>query len=91
LQTALIYQEHLTIEKENKKLKRKHSYKINQSYLLSAFKELSIRLFLMPRIHEALIGFLQIVKCTTEIIRPDRNFKRRHNPRTKFTMNYKRP
>jgi len=91
LQSALVHGEQQDLDKKNDQSQRKHASKINRSYIISAFKELPVRIFLHSTLRRALNAFLQLVRNTTEIIRPNRKFKRRHNPRTKFSMNYKRP
>lgn len=90
LQSALVFGQQQSIEHDYDPSQRKYQNKINRSYLVTAFKEMPIRLFLKSAFRKALDAFWQIVKATTEIIRPNRKFKRRRNPRTKFSMNYKR-
>lgn len=89
LQSTLVHAQQSSIEDDS--TNRKYQNKINRSYLITAFKELPFRLFLQSTYKRALDAFLLLVRSTTEIIRPDRKFKRRPNPRTKFSMNYKRP
>lgn len=89
LQSTLVHAPQSSIEENSRD--RKYRHKLNRSYLITAFKKLPFRLFLQLTYKRALEAFLLLVRNTTEIIRPDRKFKRRPNPRTKFTMNYKRP
>ena len=68
----------------------KYQQKINRTNALSMTREICIGLFLKKLIKRALKAFDNIVKATTEIIRPGRKNERKQHLRRLYHMNYKR-
>lgn len=68
---------------------RKHRYKINRTNALSLVREVCSKLFITKMVTAALITFDNILKATTEIIRPNRKFPRKKLRKRPPYMNYK--
>jgi hypothetical protein len=68
---------------------RKHCHKVNRTNALAMFKEIVGRVFIGKIIDRALTAFDKIMKATTELIRPDRKFKRKKIKKKPPSMNYK--
>ncbi len=68
----------------------KHDQKINRTNAISMTQEILIGIFIRKQIKKAFVAFDKIVESTREIIRPNRNVKRKHRPKKLYSMNYKR-
>jgi hypothetical protein len=68
---------------------RKRSQKINRTYALATFMDLSIPIFIKRKFEEGLKVFDELVYKTREIIRPDRVVPRKKKPKRPYHMNYK--
>jgi hypothetical protein len=69
---------------------RKHPYQINRTNAISMIREMVINLFLKRTVTNALNAFDNILKATTEIIRPNRKVPRKKLKKKPPSMNYKR-
>lgn len=78
------------VRKENENSKRKYKRKINRTSALANLRDILINVFLKNNYQRALIAFDNIVSKTTEIIRNGRSFVRKHKPKKRFYMNYKK-
>jgi len=68
---------------------RKHPHQINRTNALSMIREMAINLFLKTMITNTLNAFDNILKATTEIIRPNRKVPRKKLKKKAPAMNYK--
>ncbi len=69
---------------------KKYEQKINRTQAYSTTSSISIGLFLKNLVKPALKAFDEIVRRTTEIIRPGRKFPRNKKVKRPYYMNYKR-
>jgi len=69
---------------------RKYDQKINRTNAISMTREILVGVFLKNKIKAALMAFDDLVKRTREIIRPNRNVKRKKKPNKSYSINYKR-
>ena len=78
------------VRKETEKAKQpKHRRQINRTNALAMCREMWARIWIRPKIIAALDSFDKILKKTCEIIRPNRKFKRKHQPKKPPSMEYK--
>jgi hypothetical protein len=68
---------------------RKHRHKVNRTNALAMFKEIVGKVFIGKIIDRAITAFDKIMQATTELIRPDRKFKRKKIKKKPPSMNYK--
>ena len=69
---------------------RKHPRQINRTNALAMIREMAISLFLKRVVTNVLNAFDDILKATTEIIRPNRKVTRKKLKKKAPAMNYKR-
>lgn len=69
---------------------RKHSQKINRTSALDMLHNILIPSFLKNQFKEAIKAFDHIAFNTREIVRPNRSNPRKHKPKRKYYMAYKR-
>lgn len=69
---------------------RQHPRQINRTNALAMIREMSINLFLKRIVTNALNAFDDILKATTEIVRPNRKVTRKKLKKKAPAMNYKR-
>jgi len=69
---------------------RKHPHQINRTNSLAMVRELAIVLFLKGMLKDTLNAFDNILKKTTEIVRPNRKVQRKKIKKKAPSMNYKR-
>lgn len=69
---------------------RKRDQKINRTCAISATQDVLVGLFIKKQFLVAMKAFDQIVYRTREIIRPNRTMERKHRPKKRYSMNYKR-
>lgn len=67
----------------------KHKQKINRTSAFSMLRNISVGLFIKPKIKQVITAFDKIIYNTTEIIRPNRENQRKKRPRRHYYMNYK--
>jgi hypothetical protein len=77
------------LKKEFQQNDRQHPQKINRTNALAMVKEIYSKVFLNKTIKQALEAFDKIVSATSEIVRPNRKFERRHIKKKPPSMNYK--
>lgn len=77
------------IRQEQQDSTRKHQHKINRTNALSMVKEILVKVFIHKMIKPAIKAFDNILMATTEIIRPNRKFKRNKLKKKPPAMNYK--
>lgn len=77
------------IREEQQQSNRKHQHKINRTNALSMIKEMVAKVFINKIIQPALKALDNILKTTTEIVRPGRNFERKKLKKKPPAMNYK--
>jgi hypothetical protein len=68
---------------------RKHPQKINRTYALATFMDMSILIFIKRKFEEGLKAFDELVYKTREIIRPNRTVPRKKKPKRPYHMNVK--
>ena len=69
---------------------RKHDQKINRTSALDMLHNILIPSFIKNKFNQAIKAFDQVVYNTRELVRPDRSNPRKHKPKRKYYMNYKR-
>ena len=77
------------IKREVEDSQRKYDNKINRTNALSMFREIASPVFIKKIIKPALLAFDDILKATTEIIRPNRKVPRKKIKKKPPSMNYK--
>ena len=77
------------IKKEFETNTRKHPNKVNRTNALSMVREIAAKVFIDKMISPAIKAFDNILKATTEIIRPNRKFERKKLKKKPPSMNYK--
>lgn len=79
------------IAKEDKQQshKKKRKRKLNRTNTISFFKESIVAIFIKKKIDQFLDYFDRMTQKTTEIIRTERKFERKHKPKRPKSMNYK--
>lgn len=91
LAAALAFPIDEKVKKESKEDPEKiHPQKINRTQSYSMLGNISIGLFIKNKIKPALKAFDDIVRRTTEIVRPGRKFPRNKKVKRPHHMNYKR-
>lgn len=68
---------------------RKHQQKINRTHALSTLMDLLVPMFLKKKRKQAFDTFDDLVYHTREIVRPNRNIKRKKKPKRPYYINYK--
>jgi hypothetical protein len=68
---------------------RKYEPKANQSNILNAVKEGWVSIFIKQKILAFIKAFDKIIEKTTDIVRPNRKFKRKMKPKNKPAPAYK--
>jgi hypothetical protein len=68
----------------------KHPKQINRTNALALIKENTVAIFLKNQVTAALQTIDKILQKTTNLIRPNRKFKRKHVQKKQAAMNYKR-
>ena len=77
------------IRKEQGPGGRKHSHKVNRTNALSMVREISFKLFIAKIIAPAIDALDNILRLTTEIVRPGRKVPRNKTKKKPPSMNYK--
>jgi hypothetical protein len=77
------------IKKECQTNTKKHPNKVNRTNALSMVKEIAVKVFIEKIIYPAIDAFDKILEATTEIVRPNRKFKRKKLKKKPPSMNYK--
>jgi hypothetical protein len=78
------------VKKEHEAEKQKHQSKINRTTALANYRDVMVSIFIKRMYGPALEAFDNIVKKTTEIIRPGRSLPRKHRTKKQYHMNYKK-
>lgn len=78
------------IKKDKTLSTRQHPHQINRTNALSMIKEMAINLLMNRMVTNAINAFDNILKKTTEIIRPNRKVPRKKLKKKAPSMNYKR-
>ncbi len=86
---AFPIEEKIKQEQEKEQKDRKHKHKINRTNALSMVKEMMVKVFINKIIQPALQALDNILKATTEIVRPGRKFERKKLKKKPPAMNYK--
>jgi hypothetical protein len=77
------------LKQEQAKSSRKHRHKINRTNALAMTREILVNLYLFKKVATAMKAFDNILKATTDIIRPKRKFPRNKIKKKPPSMNYK--
>jgi hypothetical protein len=77
------------LKKEAASNNRKYTNQVNRTNSLAMVKEIAVRVFIDKMIYPAMEAFDKIIKATTEIVRPNRKFKRKKIQKKPPAMNYK--
>jgi hypothetical protein len=78
------------IKKEYEAEKQKYQSKINRTTALANYRDAMVPIFIKRMFRQALQAFDNIVRVTTEIIRPGRLLPRKHRTKKQYYMNYKK-
>ena len=78
------------VKKEHEFEKQKYQSKINRTTALANYRDAMVPIFIKRMYRQALQAFDNIVRKTTEIIRPDRLLPRKHRTKKQYYMNYKK-
>ena len=78
------------VKKEYEVEKQKYQSKINRTTALANYRDAMVAIFIKRMYKRALDAFDNVVKKTTEIIRPGRLLPRKHRTKKLFHMNYKK-
>ncbi|MCX6316291.1 MAG: IS4 family transposase [Bacteroidetes bacterium] len=77
------------LKKEAETQERKHPHKVNRTNALSMIKENITKVFISKIVRPVLQAIDKVLKATTEIVRPNRKFKRKKIKKKPPSMNYK--
>jgi hypothetical protein len=77
------------VREENKRHQNKHPRQINRTNALGFFRSSWIGMWLRKKIRPLLKAFDNILSLTTDIVRPNRSFSRKHQPKQPPAMAYK--
>ena len=72
-----------------KNMTRKHPRKINRTNAISFISKSWVGIFIKRKYHQCLAYLDEMLMNTTEVVRPNRNFPRKHKPQKPKSMNYK--
>jgi hypothetical protein len=77
------------LKQEQHTSSRKHRHKINRTNALAMTREILVNLYLFKKVRTALKALDNVLKATTDIVRPKRKFPRNKIKKKPPSMNYK--